>query len=136
MSVENGEWVMYGVDRDDPSCLHSIEELEAYVDETGFLPLFGNRIPGFSVEEHTVAADWWSEDPKVDPWDWRGIIARRGHLAYGKFFNNKAGYISRKWLKYFVNYRRDGYDFDARWDDELASYRQKRIMDLFEGKQE
>ena len=48
MSVENGEWVMYGVDRDDPSCLHSIEELEAYVDETGFLPLFGNRIPGFS----------------------------------------------------------------------------------------
>ena len=81
MSVENGEWVMYGVDRDDPSCLHSVEELETYVNQTGFLPLFGNRIPGFSVEERTVAADWWSDDPARDPWEWRGVIARRGNLA-------------------------------------------------------
>jgi len=27
--------------------------------------------------------------------------------------------------------RRDGYDFDALWDDELASAREKKIMDLF-----
>ena len=136
MSVENGEWIMYGVDRNDPSCLHSAEELEAYVDRTGFLPLFGDRIPGFSVEEHTVAYDWWTDDPARDPWEWRGTIARRGHLAYGKFFGNKAGYISREWLPYFVNFRRDGYDFDARWEDELASHRQKRIMDLFDAGQE
>ncbi|MBQ7371447.1 MAG: hypothetical protein IJW67_06135, partial [Blautia sp.] len=31
----------------------------------------------------------------------------------------------------FANYRRDGYDFDARWDDELAGIRSKKIMDLF-----
>ena len=30
-----------------------------------------------------------------------------------------------------MNYRRDGYDFDALWDDEKASRRQKKIMDLF-----
>ena len=136
MSVENGTWVMYGVSRSDPSCLHSVEELEAYVERTGFLPLFGNRIPGFSVEERTVASDWWSDDPERDPWEWRGIIARRGRLAYGKFFDNKAGYISREWLPHFANDRRDGYDFDARWEDELASFRQKRIMDLFDAEQE
>ncbi len=137
MSVENGKWVMYGVSRNDPACLHSVEELEEYVERVGFLPLFGNRIPGFSVEERTVAGDWWSDnDPEHDPWEWRGIIARRGRLAYGKFFENKAGYISREWLPYFANYRRDGYDFDALWDDGLATFRQKRIMDLFEDGQE
>jgi len=30
-----------------------------------------------------------------------------------------------------VNYRRDGYDFDARYEDELASFRSKKIMDQF-----
>ena len=41
-----------------------------------------------------------------------------------------------KWLPYFINYRRDGYDFDALWDDEKASIRQKKIMDLFENHEE
>lgn len=105
-------------------------------DQVGFLPLFGNRIIGFSLEERTAAGDWWTDDPVHDPWEWRGIIARRGNLAYGKFFENKAGFISRKWLPFFANYRRDGYDFDALWDDGLATFRQKRIMDLFEDRQE
>lgn len=66
-----------------------------------------------------------------DPWEWRRIIARSGQVAYGKFFDKKAGFISKEWLPYFANYRRDGYDFDALWDDEKASRRQKKIMDLF-----
>ena len=37
----------------------------------------------------------------------------------------------KEWFPYFANYRRDGYDFDALWDDEKASARQKKIMDLF-----
>lgn len=52
-------------------------------------------------------------------------------MVYGKFFDGKAGFISKEWLPQFVNYRRDGYDFDALWDDEKASRRQKKIMDLF-----
>lgn len=136
MSVENGEWVMYGVEPDDPYCLHTVEELEACIDEIGFLPLFRNEIPGFSVEERTVAADWWSGNETKDPWEWRGIIARRGNVAYGKFFAGRAGFISLKWLPYFVNFRRDGYDFDALWDDEKASRRAKKVMDCFEGDKE
>ena len=83
------------------------------------------------MEERTASEYWWSKNPEVDPWEWRAIIARSGNVAYGKFFDKKAGFISKEWLPYFVNYRRDGYDFDALWDDEKASRRQKKIMDLF-----
>lgn len=34
------------------------------------------------------------------------------------------------------NWRRDGYDFDSRWDEELAPMRQKRIMDCFSIREE
>lgn len=132
MAVEDGKWIMYGVDENDPCCIHTVDELIAYIDEIGFLPLFKNDIPGFSVEERTVADYWWSDDPERDPWVWREIIAGSGKVAYGKFFDKKAGFISKKWFPYFANYRRNGYDFDALWDDEKASIRQKKIMDLFE----
>ena len=46
-------------------------------------------------------------------------------LVYGKFFEKKAGFISLKLWPDFCNYRRDGYDFDARSDDGLAPYKDK-----------
>lgn len=58
-------------------------------------------------------------------------MARSGRVAYGKFFGKKAGFVSRAWFPHFANWRRDGYDFDSRWDEGLASMRQKRIMDCF-----
>ncbi len=124
---------MRGVPAEDPSCIHNIDELEQRVEKIGFLPLFAGDVSGFSVEEHTVPEDWWTGDPERDPWEWRAFAARRGRVAYGKFFGGRAGFISREWLPVFANYRRDGYDFDARWDDELASRRQKKIIDLFMG---
>lgn len=131
MVSENGEWIMQGADPSDPSCLHTVEDLEAKIEEIGFLPLFAGEVPGFSVEEMTSPADWWCGDPAVDPWEWRAIVAGRGRIAYGKFFHGRAGFVSHRYLPAFANYRRDGYDFDARWDDELADIREKKIMDLF-----
>ncbi len=131
MPNENGTWIMYGVAWDDPECLHTVEDAINYINEVGFLPLFKNEIPGFSLEERTVPEFWWSGDTQHDPWEWRELIARSGQVAYGKFFNKKAGFISKEWLPYFVNWRRDGYDFDALWEDGKASARQKKIMDLF-----
>ena len=131
MPNESGTWIMYGVSWDDPECIHTVDEAISYIDKVGFLPLFKNAIPGFSLEERTVPEFWWSGDPRRDPWEWREIIARRGEVAYGKFFDKKAGFISREWLPYFVNFRRDGYDFDALWEDGKASAKQKKIMDLY-----
>ena len=48
MPNENGTWVMYGVEWDDPECLHTVDEAIEYINEIGFLPLFKNEIPGFS----------------------------------------------------------------------------------------
>ncbi|MCD8118683.1 MAG: hypothetical protein LUE29_04250 [Lachnospiraceae bacterium] len=123
---------MYGLDWNDPLRIRSWQELVNWINEIGFLPLFRNEIEGFSVEEHTADVSWWTGDPEQDPWEWREIIARSGKVAYGKFFGKKAGFISLEWFPVFANYRRDGYDFDARWDDELANIRHKKIMDRFE----
>lgn len=97
MAVENGEWIMYGVDWDDPECIHTVDEAIAYINEIGFLPLFKNDIPGFSLEERTAPEGWWSDDPERDPWMWLGGDRRDAeNIAYGKFFDKKAGFISGK----------------------------------------
>ena len=122
MGNEAGQWIMYGVDWDDPECIHTVEEAITYINEVGFLPLFKNEIPGFSLEERTVPEYWWCDDPERDPWMWRAVIARKHDIVYGKFFDKKAGFISRQWLPVFANYRRDGYDFDALYEDVLVAY--------------
>lgn len=130
MESENGEWIMCGVSDSDPCCVKSVEALIDRINEIGFLPLFKNDIVGFSVEEMTNPNYWWTEHER-DPWLWRELIARSGRVAYGKLFGKKAGFVSLEWLPYFVNFRRDGYDFDSRWEDGKATARQKLIMDLF-----
>lgn len=135
MSSETS-WIMHGLEWDDPERIRSWYELIEYVEEVGFLPLFANEIPGFSAEEHISSLFWWTGDSEQDPWVWREIIAASHLLAYGKFFDKKAGFISPDWLPYFVNARRNGYDFDARWEDGLANRREKSIMDLLTGKDE
>ncbi len=131
MSVENGEWIMHGIKWDDPACIHTVEEAIAYIQKIGFLPLFKNDIPGFSLEERTVPDYWWSDQPDKDPWAWRTVIARTGEIAYGKFFDKKAGFIAREWVPVFANYRRDGYNFDALYEDGKAPNKHKKIMDNF-----
>ena len=136
MAIENGEWIMRGLDWDDPSRVQTWEELIDLINEVGFLPLFKNEVDGFSVEENTGDLYWWTGNEEQDPWEWRRLIARSGQVAYGKFFGRKAGFISKAWFPHFANWRRDGYDFDSRWDEELASIRCKRVMDQFENRPE
>ena len=96
--------------------LHSADDLIAAVEQYGFLPFFRNEIHGFSIEELCPPELWFADD--VDgPWEWKGPAARSGKCLYGKLFNKKAGFVSREWIPDFANFRRDGYDFDARWDD-------------------
>ena len=111
--------------------IQTMEDLKHAVDELGFLPFFKNEIEGFSVEEHVDPELWFTD--QEGPWEWKGPVIREMGCAYGKFFEKKAAYISREWFPDFANYRRDGYDFDARFDDELASYQDKRLFDLVEG---
>lgn len=108
--------------------LHSADDLIATVEQYGFLPFFRNEIPGFSVEELCPPELWFADDAD-GPWEWKGPAARSGKCLYGKLFNKKAGFVSREWIPDFANFRRDGYDFDARWDDGLASYKDKELYE-------
>lgn len=93
MGNESGEWIMHGMKWNNPECIHSVAEAIEYINKVGFLPLFKNDIDGFSLEERTVPEYWWSDDPEIDPWMWRAIIARRYDIVYGKFFDKKAGFM-------------------------------------------
>lgn len=108
--------------------LRNADDIIQLVHNVGFLPFFTNEIEGFSIEENCSPELWFSDD--VDgPWEWKGPIARNGNCVYGKLFNGKAGFVSLEWFPDFANYRRDGYDFDARYDDGLASYKDKGVYD-------
>ena len=122
---------MKGLEWDNPYRIRTWKELVNWINEIGFLPLLTNETEGFSAEEHVSRDYWWTGIVEEDPWEWREIIARSREVAYGKFFDKKAGFISREWLPYFANARRDGYDFDARWADGLADRREKLIMDFY-----
>lgn len=128
MEVEDGSWTLYGLSRNDPRCFKTVDDAIEYINKIGFLPLFKNEIPGFSLEEWTASEDWWCDDVEHDPWMWRTVIARRKEIAYGKFFGKKAGFISKEWLPYFANYRRDGYDFDSLYEDGKAPMKHRNIM--------
>ncbi len=130
MEEINGEFIMKGCEEDDPSRLDTPDQLLDLLRSFGFLPLFSNTIPGFSVEEHTLAEHWWTGE-ESDPWEWRHVLSSHSEIAYGKFFGKKAGFIHRDWFPVFANYRRNGYDFDALYDDGLAPFKWKSTMDLF-----
>ena len=124
-------WIMKGLSWNDPLRIRSADELVAWVEEIGFLPFFANAVEGFSAEEHTGARAWWTGDPSTDPWEWREVIASGHRIAYGKFFDGRAGFISAAWLPCFANARRLGWDFDGKWQDGRASVREKAIMEFF-----
>lgn len=111
------------------------EQLCGLIEEIGFIPLFSNNIRGFSVMDLTRSLDWFEGDAERDPWEWREGIAAEGNIAYGKLFSGKMGFISKKWYPSFANYRRNGYDFDALYEEGLASRRSYLIMKLFSEKE-
>lgn len=90
--------------------IHNSAELIERINEIGFLPLLDSGIPGFSAEEmvdeecrYVVFPDGGWDWPL---WKWKGSVITEGGHVYGKFFANKAGYISREWWPDFCNYRR------------------------------
>ena len=90
--------------------IYSEAALVAYIQEVGFLPLLSSGVYGFSAEEvvsddcrYVVFPDGGWDWPL---WKWKGSIVTEGNCVYGKFFDKKAGFISREWWPDFYNYRR------------------------------
>jgi hypothetical protein len=90
--------------------IHSCPELMDYIDKVGFLPLLNMGISEWSAEavldedcQYVVLPDGGWEWPL---WEWKGDIIRESGCAYGKFFGQKATFITREWWPDFCNYRR------------------------------
>ena len=90
--------------------IHSCPELMDYIQEAGFLPLLDSGVRGYSAEEvvdedcrYVVFDDGGWDWPL---WKWKGPIVTEGNCMYGKFFNKKAGFVSREWWPDLCNYRR------------------------------
>ncbi len=104
------------------------KDLENAVREFGIVPLFKNSVPGFSVAEHVCPEAWFQDEEGV--WEWKGPVIRGTGCAYGKFFENKAAFVSPELFSDLANYRRNGYDFDARFDDGLARFDDRYLYEL------
>lgn len=111
--------------------LRSAADLRALVDEIGLIPLFKSRVEGFSVEDLTPG-EFWFKEGVAGPWEWREELANSGEYAYAKVFEGKAGLISLDIYPQFANFRREGYDFDARVDEGLVPDRERRLYALIE----
>ena len=93
--------------------ISSVAEAMELINDIGFLPLLDSGIYGYSAEEiadedcrYVTFPDGGWDWPL---WKWKGQIVTEMPCMYGKFFNKKAGFISRKWWADFCNYRRSKY---------------------------
>lgn len=111
--------------------IRSEDDLAKLVSVYGFLPFSRNSIPGFSVEEHTPSA-FWFVDGVEGPWEWKGPAIEDTGCAYGKFFHGKSGFISFEWFLDYANWKRDGYDFDARSDEGLVRYKDRLAYEVLQ----
>ena len=93
--------------------IYNAAQLIERIQQVGFLPLLDSGIPGYSAEEmvaddcrYVVFSDGGWDWPL---WKWKGPIVTDGNCVYGKFFNKKAGFVSREWWSDLCNYRRHQY---------------------------
>ena len=92
------------------SDIYNAAQLIECIQQVGFLPLLDSGIAGYSAEE-MVADDCRYVTFPDGGWDWplwkwKGPIVTEGNCMYGKFFNKKAGFVSREWWPDLCNYRR------------------------------
>ena len=90
--------------------IHNATQLVDLIQQVGFLPLLYSDIPGYSADEavdpecrYVILNDGSWDWPL---WDWKGPITTEGDCVYGKFFNKKAGFVSRAWWPDLYNWRR------------------------------
>lgn len=97
--------------------IRSCIEMMDYIQQIGFLPLLDSGIPGFSAEDMVdedcryVIKDDGGWEWRM--WKWKGQIVTESDCVYGKFFNKKAGYVSKAWWQDFCNLRRSRYPLPA-----------------------
>ena len=90
--------------------IQTCPELMQLIERIGFLPLLDSGIVGFTAEELVDEDCRYVQLPEGGwdwpLWKWKGPIVTEGNCVYGKFFDKKAGFVSRAWWPELYNYRR------------------------------
>lgn len=83
---------------------------------------------GEGSESQDFPIRWHSEDPEIDPWEWRmRVLEEETDIAYGKLFFKTSGYITKEWYPYFYAVRRGGASFDEVYETGTLSLMSKNI---------
>lgn len=86
--------------------IHRQEDIVKLIREWGIVPFFTGEIEGFSIEENASEECWFPEGTVEGVWEWKGPIILESDCAYGKFYRQKACFISMDLFPDFLNYRR------------------------------
>lgn len=115
----------------------TFEPIRCYQDFTAALRRAGFTVGGangqgvFSLcDFFSAGIRWHTGDTETDPWVWRvRTVQEESDIAYGKFFFRKGGYITRKWLPYFMAARQNGMELWELYEDGAASRMEKAIYE-------
>ncbi len=104
--------------------ISDVNDLIDCINEYGILPFWSDD--GFSA--------WQMSDVNFNAlWSVREQAVNTRKIAYGKFLNKKATFVSLDIFPYLVSLRRDGYDFDSLVDEGRAPRRESEIMAAVDG---
>lgn len=99
--------------------IYTTDDLIRTVDKYGILPFWDET--GFSASQLSGVSF-------MKLWNIREQAVNTNKLAYGKFVNKKATFVSLDVFPYLCALRRDGYDFDSLTDEGKAPRREIEIM--------
>lgn len=104
--------------------ISDVNDLIDRTNEYGILPFWSDD--GFSA--------WQMSAVNFNAlWSVREQAVNTRKIAYGKFLNKKATFVSLDIFPYLVSLRRDGYDFDSLVDEGRAPRRESEIMAAVDG---
>lgn len=101
--------------------IFSVDDLIDCVNEYGILPFWSEDTEEFSSWQ-------FSGVNFLKLWDLREKAINSQKIAYGKFVNKKATFVSLAAFPYLCSLRRDGYDFDSLSDEGRAPRREIELM--------
>lgn len=101
------------------------ESMLRLIQEFRLVPFFSNPVPGYSIQEHTPADSWFTED-NLGPWDWKIDCVQTGDIAYGKFlWGGKAAFATVDVYRELMNWRRSLPKYSPTGE-------QQKVLDLME----
>ncbi len=101
------------------------ESMVRLIQEFRLVLFFSNPVPGYSIQEHTPADSWFTED-NLGPWDWKIDCVQTGDIAYGKFlWGGKAAFATVDVYRELMNWRRSLPKYSPTGE-------QQKVLDLME----